>query len=82
MAQLLPSSPSVSMAYSPVLQTSTHKSRMGRPAPSAPILPRAKSHPIFPGLSRTAPAQVLPLLSSFGVATGTRPCPALSAHSL
>ena len=81
MAPLLPSSPSISTAYSPVLQSSTHSS-MGRPVPSAHILPRAKFHPIFPALSRTARAQVLPLLSSFGVATGTRPCPALSAHSL
>ena len=82
MAQLLPSSPSVSMAYSPVLQTSTHKSRMGRPVPPAPILPRAKFHPIFPALPLTARAQILPLLSSFSGATGTRPCPALSTHSL
>ena len=46
MAQLLPSSPSISTAYSPVLQSSTH-SNMGRPVPSAHILPRAKFHPIF-----------------------------------
>ena len=70
MAPLLPSSPSVSMAYSPVLQTSTHKNRMGRPVPSAHILPRAKFHPIFRALSRTARAQVLPLLSSFCLPLG------------
>ena len=78
MAQLLPS---ISTVYSPVMQSSTH-SNMGRPVPSAHILPRAKFHPIFRALSRTVHAQVLPLLSSFGVATGTRPCPALSVHSL
>ena len=81
MAQLLPSSPSISTAYSPVLQSSTH-SNMGRPVHPAHILPRAKFHPIFRALSRTARAQVLSLLSSYSVATGKRPCPALSAHSL
>ena len=32
MAQLLPSSPSISTVYSPVMQSSTH-SNMGRPVP-------------------------------------------------
>ena len=57
MAPLLPSSPSISTAYSPVLQNSTHKSRMDRPVPPAPILPRAKFHPISPALPSTARAR-------------------------
>ena len=69
MAPLLPSSPSFSTAYSPVLQSSTHSS-MGKPVPPAHILPRAKFHPIFRALSRTARAQVLPLLSSFCLPLG------------
>ena len=81
MAQLLPSSPSISTAHSRVLQSSTHSS-MGRPVPSAHILPRAKFHPIFRALSRTARCASPPPALFVLLATGTRPCPALSAHSL
>ena len=81
MAQLLPPYPSIPRLIPRSCRVPPTQTWVDR-CPQPTFCPAPNFTPFSAHCRAPHAAQVLPLLSSFGVATGTRLCPALSAHSL